>query len=198
MPPSRLDLYLAGAIARRAEQHDRLRAAGVDPAIARTARDSIDAGTLREANAGNGSLNLLIRAFGKPALRRVERVAWNLAVWPDHRYECQLREWGVAPGEFVRAAPDGAPVVDAVPASLDAAVSVFRPWMHTRRDLERALGDPLHDEGRYPDERCEWRLGDGTVASFEFTHGLLMAIVAAAPRAVAAAAARPWWKRWRR
>lgn len=192
---TRLDLYLAGAIARREDQHDRLRALGVDPAAARSAREAMDAGSLRDA-AGGGGLDALIRAFGKPAVRRVERVAWNPALWPEHRYECQLREWGVGPGELVRATPDG-PVVSAPPATLDEALAAFRPWHHTRRDLERTLGDPVYDASAYPDERCDWRLADGSEACLEFTHGLLMCVGAAPPRPEPRA--RPWrWAFWRR
>jgi hypothetical protein len=193
--PTRLDLYLAGAIARRDDQHERLRAMGVDPAAARAARNSMDAGSLRHTE--GGALEPLILAFGKPALRRVERVAWSLALWPEHRYECQLREWGVGAGEFVRALPDGGPVVGATPATLLEAIAAFQPWRHTRRDIERALGDPVFDLGAFPDERCDWRLGHGGVAMFEFTHGLLMRVSAASPRPDPRAGRRPWafWRR---
>jgi len=74
----RLDLYLAAGIAEDERQRERLSALGVDLDAARTVREAAHRGTL--GRGGAASPGALIALFGRPAVRRVERLAWDLVL----------------------------------------------------------------------------------------------------------------------
>jgi hypothetical protein len=186
----RLDLFLAGGIAEHEDQRHRLIDLGVDLDAARKVRAAALRGPLRGSEDG---ARAMIAFFGRPAVRRVERVAWDLVLWPGHQFERSLREWG-GEGEMVRRGDASDPVPDE-PGSLEALRLTFRPWHHTRRDVMRVLGDPLRSIGADPHERHDWRLADGAEVALEFAHGLLLRMGAAPPPP---APRRPWWAFWRR
>jgi hypothetical protein len=192
---SRLDLYLAAGIAQDESQHERLSALGVDLAAARAVREAAHRGTFgRDGKATPGALAAL---FGRPAVRRVERVACDLVLWPEHRYECAIQEWGVDRGELVRRENGGPVSVADAPSSVPEAREVLRPWYHTRRDAERILGDPVRRASASPRESYDWRLGDGSEVTCDFAHGLLLG-VRPASSAAARSERRRWWALWRR
>jgi hypothetical protein len=191
----RLDLYLAAGIAEDEGQRERLSALGVELSAARAVRDAAHRGTL--GRGGRATPGGLIALFGRPAVRRVERLAWDLVLWPDHRFECAIQEWGVDGGELVRRENGASEPLPDAPSSVAAAGELLRPWYHTRRDVERVLGDPLRGTPGYPRERYDWALRDGSAVTCDFAHGLLLGVRAAEP-----APPEPerwaWWAFWRR
>jgi hypothetical protein len=191
----RLDLYLAAGIAEDESQRERLAALGVDLAAARAVREAAHRGTV--GRGGRATPSALIALFGRPAVRRVERLAWDLVLWPEHRFECAIQEWGVDGGELVRrenGAPEPPP--DA-PSSVAATGELLRPWHDTRRDVERILGDPLRGTSAYPRASYDWALRDGSAVTCDFAHGLLLGVRAAEP-ASQEPERRSWWAFWRR
>jgi hypothetical protein len=56
----------------------------------------------------------------------------------------------------------------------------------------------VHDAPGYPLESHDWQLADGTVATFDFAHGLLLRIRQGVVRPAPQAKSRPWWAFWRR
>ena len=195
--PTRLDYFVAYAVARAdgapAPTRGRLEALGVDLEEARKVGES----AMKRLFGGPGAATpgAIIQFFGKPTVRRVERLAWDLALWPDHRFECFIGESGVDGGEVVLRERDEAIWFAEPPASPADAEALFRPWHHTRRDVARVLGDTTHDAVTYPLAQHEWRLADGSSIACTFAHGLLLDIRPAAPRA-APVEGRKWWKFW--
>jgi hypothetical protein len=197
---SAVDLYVAAGIAQDAAQRERLQALGIDIESAREVQQRADE-TLFARDAA--TLEAATAIFGAPAVRRVERVAWKLAILPKHHFECRIEHGGLRPGELVRrdavALVPGAP-----PPSLTAARAIFRPWYHTRRDVGRVLGDADRDDRGPAHESAVWTLPDGAEAQFDFAHGLLLRVGVATLARVSPAAgvpadeARPWWAFWRR
>jgi hypothetical protein len=190
-----VDLYLAGCLAEEADQEERLQALGVDLAAARS---MVAAASKRSFGGARGSSEAALFAlFGRPSIRRVERLGWELRLWPEHLFQCAIHEWGIDGGEMVRRENGQlAPPPDA-PDTLADALEMFRPWHHTRRDVERVLGDPLRDSAWYPRERYDWRLAGGDEVTFDFNHGLLLRVRRAAPAPAPAPRRRPWWAVWR-
>ena len=195
--PSRLDQFLAAGIARSEDQRERLLALGLDLEEARKVGDSA-AKRLFGGDRSELTPQALIQFFGRPSLRRVERLAWDLVLWPEHRFECYVRDSGVEVGEVVLRERDDAIVLGPPPSSLEAARALFRPWHHTRRDVARVLGDTVHDEPGYPLESHDWKLEDGSVATFDFAHGLLLRVRAGEARPTPTSRSAPWWAFWRR
>jgi len=72
----------------------------------------------------------------------------------------------------------------------------MRPWYHTRRDVERILGDPVRERPGYPRESYDWALRDGSLVACDFAHGLLLAVRPADP-APPLPERRRWWAFWR-
>jgi hypothetical protein len=201
LPASAVDLYVAAGIAQDAAQRERLQALGIDIEMARDLQRRVDEGVFGRGAAA--TLEAATALFGAPAVRRVERVAWELAILPKHHFECRIEDGVLQAGELVRrdavALVPGAP-----PPSLTAARAIFRPWYHTRRDLGRVLGDPERDDRGHAHESAVWVLPDGGETQFDFAHGLLLRVGAATlarvspPRGVPSSESRPWWAFWRR
>jgi hypothetical protein len=190
----RLDLYLAAGVAIDEGQRDRLAALGVDLAAARAVRAAASRAAF--GSGGRASPAGVIELFGRPTVRRVERLAWDLVLWPEHRFECAIQEWGVDAGEIVRRPdPDRSPPAR-VPSSIEEARELLRPWYHTRRDLERIFGDPVRESSDHPHERYDWKVGDGSEVTCAFGHGLLLDVRRAAPAPPPSPG--PWWAFWRR
>jgi hypothetical protein len=195
-----IDLYVAAGLAQDPSQRDRLRALGIDLDAAGAMQERAAVELLERP--GGATLEAAMALFGPPAVRRVERVAWDLVLLPQHRYEYRLRDGGLDAGELLRR-DEHALVPGAPPPSLAAARAIFRPWFHTRRDLGRVLGDPARDDRGHPHESAVWVLPDGSEVQCDFAHGLLLRVGGAtltrsAPREDAPEAARPWWAFWRR
>src|SRR2546423_4605076 len=125
----RIDLYVAGGIAEREQERERLRELGVDLGAARAVREAAAKGPLRGGEVV--SPQAVIAFFGRPAIRRVERLAWDLTLWPEHRFEISLRTFGSDGPTVIRRDGDGPPSLPERPASLDEALRVLRPWYHT-------------------------------------------------------------------
>lgn len=189
----RLDLYLAAAMADRDEPRARLLSLGVDLDEAAKVRRALD-GAFAGAEEG-ARTRVATTHFGRPPFRRADRMGWELALWPEHRYELPLRDGGPLAGEIVRRDDVGPPVLHERPASLAAAQAVLRPWHHTSRDMLRALGDAERSRVAPPHEQHVWRLADGSELALDFTHGLLQQLRAAEPEPEPR---RAWWQFWRR
>jgi hypothetical protein len=191
--PTRLDLFVVYGLSRASGTSERVAALGVDLEEARKVGES----AMRRLFGDRSQLTpaALVQFFGKPTIRRVERLAWNLALWPEHHFEIFIRDSGVDGGEVVMRERDPEILAAVPPGSLAEAQALFRPWHHTRRDVARVLGDTVYDGGAYPLEQHEWELKDGSFIACDFAHGLLLEVRGAAPRPKASEK-RPWWKFW--
>ncbi len=168
---SRLDLYLAAGMRPSKDLAARLQRAGVpQPILA-----SVSAAA-KEAGLGDPTKltrDMVVRFFGPGGEEEGDRVVYPSNLWPEHRYEWHISEWGHAShGGFRLVEPVELPTW--LPRELGPVSEALRAWFHTANDVTEVMGEPDLDLSWGP--AWGWYYGpldDGTDLVFDFDFGLL-------------------------
>lgn len=174
METPRIDLYLAAVMKPSPDLARRLRRAKVN--AAEVARAKAEAERAILADPLKLSPAAIVRFFGPPSADDVFGISYDLALWPDHRYQWHIGDAGSAShGGFLRRDADALPIwVDRNPI---AAQRFLQPWYHTLSDVVAAMGEPDVDASWFPQQT--WYYGpliasQGLVLDFDL--GLLRAV----------------------
>ena len=171
---SRIDLFLAATMRPSPDLVARLSEHKIGAKLLEQERALADDARIGDPRAT--TVDLVIVHFGVPTRAYPDRLIYDLTLWPAHRFEWRLSDWGAAgfDGFRLKSKPD-LPLW--LPLDPDAVSSVFRPFLHTSHDVEQLFGQPVLDLSW--GQIGEWYFGPtptGEEISFEFDYGLLRAI----------------------
>ena len=172
VPP--LDLYLAGTMRMTDDLMLRLIRYGIkkgDLDSARSAAESVAMGDPRRT-----TVDLVIAHFGVPSTAFPDRLVYDLTLWPEHRFEWQLSDWGGATFDgFLLKEQDGPNGWATIEISILSRL--FKLHYHTIHEVRANLGEPDLDLSW--GFLGEWYFGPGPTGDevcFQFDYGLLHAI----------------------